>query len=52
MVGIVVGDPAAGDAAFPDEFVEGERAGAVALDDLPGGGEDLLAGEGRTGHVF
>ena len=49
---VVVGDPAPRDAAFLDEFVEGERTGAIALDDLPGGGEDFLAGEGRTGHFF
>jgi hypothetical protein len=30
---VVVSDPAARDAAFLDEFVEGERTGAVALDD-------------------
>ena len=49
---VVVGDPAPGDAAFLDEFIEGERARAIALDDLPGGGEDFFAGEGRTGHFF
>ena len=47
--GEVVGDAAAGDAAFLDELVESERAGAVALDDLAGGGEDLVAGKRADG---
>ena len=43
--GKVIGDPAAGDAAFLDQLVEGQRTCAVAFDDLPGGGEDSFGGE-------
>ena len=48
--GEVVGDAAAGEAAFLDELVERERAGPVPLHDSAGGGKDLVAGEGRTDH--
>jgi hypothetical protein len=38
--GEVVGDAPACDAADFRKFVEGQRAGAVVLDDLPGCGQD------------
>ena len=49
---IVIGDASPCDAAFLDEFIESQRARAVALDDLPGGGEDLLFGDGGASHAI